>query len=72
VAPEIARRTSTAPSPIDQRRISKPISTEGSVIPGETEEDGLLRREYVLVGDTRAVEFNRAVDGMLSLLFFPL
>ncbi|TFY50358.1 hypothetical protein EVG20_g11565 [Dentipellis fragilis] len=39
------------------------LSTEGSIIPGETEEDGLLRREYVLVGDTRAVEFNRAVDG---------
>ena len=29
------------------------LSTEGSVIPGETEEDGLLRREYVLVGDTQ-------------------
>lgn len=41
----------------------KPLSTEGSVIPGETEEDGLLRREYVLVGDTRAVEFTRTVDG---------
>lgn len=40
-----------------------PLSTEGSIIPGETEEDGQLRREYVLVGDTRAVEFNRAVDG---------
>ncbi|THH10496.1 hypothetical protein EW146_g8351 [Bondarzewia mesenterica] len=34
--------------------------------PGETEEDGLLRREYVLVGDTRAVEFNRRVDGMTA------
>ena len=33
------------------------------MIPGETEEDGMLRREYVLVGDTRAVEFNRAIDG---------
>ena len=42
----------------------KPLSTEGSIIPGETEEDGLLRREYVLVGDTRAVEFNRTVDGL--------
>jgi serine/threonine-protein kinase ULK/ATG1 len=28
---------------------------EGSYIPGETEEDGILRREYVLVGDGRAV-----------------
>jgi serine/threonine-protein kinase ULK2 len=42
---------------------TKPLSTEGSIIPGETEEDGLLRREYVLVGDTRAVEFNRTIDG---------
>ena len=41
----------------------KPLSTEESIIPGETEEDGILRREYVLVGDTRAVEFNRTVDG---------
>ncbi|EPQ50543.1 hypothetical protein GLOTRDRAFT_50525, partial [Gloeophyllum trabeum ATCC 11539] len=40
----------------------RPLSTEGSQIPGETEEDGLLRREYVLVDDTRAVEFNRASD----------
>lgn len=41
----------------------KPLPPEESIIPGETEEDGLLRREYVLVGDTRAVEFNRTVDG---------
>lgn len=34
-----------------------------SFIPGETEEDGILRREYVLVGEPQAVEFNRAVDG---------
>ena len=47
----------------------KPLSTEESIIPGETEEDGLLRREYVLVGDTRAVEFNRTVDGWCSSLF---
>ncbi|KIY53836.1 other/ULK/ULK protein kinase [Fistulina hepatica ATCC 64428] len=40
----------------------RPLSTEQSIIPGETEEDGLLRREYVLVGDTRALEFNRAID----------
>lgn len=41
----------------------KPLSTEGSIIPGETEEDGILRREYVLVGDTRTLEFARTVDG---------
>ena len=48
------------------RKQLKPLETEGSFIPGETEEDGLLRREYVLVGDTRAVEFNRTVDGKSS------
>ena len=47
----------------DQRKVRRPLSAEGSFIPGETEEDGNLRREYVLVDDTRAVEFNRVVDG---------
>jgi serine/threonine-protein kinase ULK/ATG1 len=51
--------TSSRPSP---RAVPKPLSTEGSIIPGETEEDGRLRREYVLVNDPDAVEFNRAVD----------
>ena len=51
-----------SPFPVS-RPVLRPLSTEGSVIPGETEEDGLLRREYVLVGDTQAVEFNQAVDG---------
>jgi serine/threonine-protein kinase ULK2 len=48
--------------------LNRPLSTEGSVIPGETEEDGFLRREYVLVGDTRAVMFDRAVEGMTLLI----
>lgn len=43
----------------------RPLSPEGSFIPGETEEDGNLRREYVLVDDTRAVQFIQAVDGTL-------
>ena len=42
---------------------ARPLSTEASIIPGESDEDGLLRREYVMVGDTRAIEFNRTVDG---------
>ncbi|KAF8259755.1 other/ULK/ULK protein kinase [Lactarius quietus] len=50
----------------------RPLSTEGSIIPGETEEDGLLRREYVLVGDTQAVEFNRAVDEINAARRRPL
>ncbi|KAI0752666.1 kinase-like protein [Daedaleopsis nitida] len=44
----------------------KPLSPDTSLIPGETEEDGLLRREYVLVGDKQAVEINRAVDEITS------
>jgi serine/threonine-protein kinase ULK/ATG1 len=62
-APAVAHQTSyLTPFPVS-RPVLRPLSTEGSVIPGETEEDGLLRREYVLVGDTQAVEFNQAVDG---------
>jgi serine/threonine-protein kinase ULK2 len=58
--PVVERQISQAPSRLTS---SGPLSTDASVIPGETEEDGLLRREYVLVGDTHAVEFNRAIDG---------
>lgn len=52
--------------PPERPPMAGPLLTEGSIIPGESEEDGALRREYVLVGDTRAVEFNRAVDGKYS------
>jgi serine/threonine-protein kinase ULK/ATG1 len=48
------------------RSAPKQLSTEGSIIPGESEEDGIIRKEYVLVGDLRALEFNRAVDGTLD------
>lgn len=65
---EMARRPSLPSNSVERRHLSKPLSTEGSIIPGETEEDGMLRREYVLVGDTRAVEFNRAVDGEFKFL----
>jgi len=47
----------------DQRKAGRLLSGEKSSIPGETEEDGNLRKEYVIVDDTRAVEFNRVVDG---------
>ena len=40
----------------------KPLSPDTSLIPGETEEDGELRREYVMV-DPKTIEFSRAVDG---------
>ena len=61
--PAISRLPSTQPRTVERRPVVQPLSTEGSIIPGETEEDGELRREYVLVGDTRAVEIDRAVDG---------
>jgi hypothetical protein len=58
---------SPAPENREHRSPARPqnrrLSTEGSLIPGETEEDGKLRQEYVLVGDGRAVEFNKAIDG---------
>ena len=54
---------SRRPSFTTGRQNDRVLSTEVSYIPGETEEDGNLRREYVLVDNTRAVEFNRAVDG---------
>ncbi|KAF9001203.1 other/ULK/ULK protein kinase [Cyathus striatus] len=38
----------------------------------KAQEDGLLRKEYVLVGDTRAVEFNRAVDEITARPRRPL
>ncbi|KAG8719177.1 Serine/threonine-protein kinase [Ceratobasidium sp. 395] len=34
----------------------------GPGVPPEVDEDGVLRREYVLVEETNAVEFNRVVD----------
>lgn len=56
--PEQLRRVPTEPA----RR--RQLSTEASIIPGESEEDGLLRREYVMVGDNKTIEFGRTVDGM--------
>ncbi|KAH9997071.1 kinase-like protein [Russula vinacea] len=71
-APVVAHATSNLPSFPVSRPVLRPLSTEGSVIPGETEEDGLLRREYVLVGDTQAVEFNQAVDEINAARRRPL
>ncbi|KAI5828707.1 kinase-like protein [Schizophyllum commune Tattone D] len=61
-APDYQPPPSSQTSQTSQTSPTRPSEIEVSVIPGETEEDGLLRREYVLVGDTRALEFNRAVD----------
>ncbi|KAJ7201129.1 other/ULK/ULK protein kinase [Mycena pura] len=69
--PEKERRLSF-PTNQSPRRMARVLSTEGSIIPGETEEDGMLRREYVLVDDTRAVEFNRVVDELNTVTRRPL
>lgn len=71
-APEPTNTGADVPArpPLVKGRIApKPLSTEGSIIPGESEEDGLIRKEYVLVGDIRALEFTQAVDGMCHFLF---
>lgn len=49
-----------------RRRLPIPPLPETSVIPGETEEDGLLRHDYVMVGDIQAIEFNRKIDGEIT------
>jgi serine/threonine-protein kinase ULK2 len=61
--PDVMRRAISEPQSHDRQ-----LSTEASIIPGESEEDGLLRREYVMVGDNRAIEFGRTVDGELYFL----
>jgi serine/threonine-protein kinase ULK/ATG1 len=53
--------------PQSPRRRPRTLGAERSFIPGETEEDGLLRKEYVLVEDTRAVDVHRTVDGKQRL-----
>ncbi|TFK32395.1 other/ULK/ULK protein kinase [Crucibulum laeve] len=58
--------------PSQPRQLGKILTSEASIIPGETEEDGRLRREYVLVGDTRAVEFTRAIDELDAQTRRPL
>ncbi|CAK5278630.1 unnamed protein product [Mycena citricolor] len=70
-APPQARRPSF-PTNNSPKRIPRPLGAESSIIPGETEEDGKLRREYVMVGDTRAVEFNRVVDELKIVPRKPL
>lgn len=60
---EVAR---SPPQPFPQApavNVAAALGSDSVPIPGETEEDGILRREYVLVGDTRAVEINRTIDG---------
>jgi len=47
-----------SPPPPKKARIPELTASIG----GENDDDGLLRREYVLVGDTREIEFNRQVE----------
>ncbi|KZP16982.1 other/ULK/ULK protein kinase [Athelia psychrophila] len=69
--PEMPRQPSTHKSP-NRLPMVRPISPDGAPIPGETEEDGALRQEYVLVGDTKAIEFNQAVDEISAARRRPL
>ncbi|KIY72243.1 kinase-like protein [Cylindrobasidium torrendii FP15055 ss-10] len=48
------------PAPSQLARLQPGL--EVSVIPGESKEDSLDRREYVMVFEPQAVEFNRTVD----------
>lgn len=59
------RTISNAPVSEKEKAGPKLLAVEGSIIPGESEEDGLIRKEYVLI-DPRAVEFTRAVDELNS------
>lgn len=59
------RTTSNPPDPEKEKAGAKLLAAEGSIIPGESEEDGLIRKEYVLI-DPRTVEFTRAVDELNS------
>ncbi|KAI0342521.1 Pkinase-domain-containing protein [Trametopsis cervina] len=58
-SPHSPRVVSESPT-VSPRPLPKTSAQED--IPGETEEDGLLRREYVLVDEGQAVEFHKAVD----------
>lgn len=61
VSAESASPRLTASPASNTNPLPKPVTAE--VIPGETEEDGILRREYVLVDEGPAVEFHKKVDG---------
>ncbi|TCD65717.1 Serine/threonine-protein kinase [Steccherinum ochraceum] len=69
---EVPRSPARAAAAIRDDPVSKPASAQGSAIPGETDEDGMLRREYVLVDDRQAVEINRAVDEIHAARRRPL
>lgn len=62
VSAESASPRLTASPASNTKPLPKPATAE--VIPGETEEDGILRREYVLVDEGPAVEFHKKVDGV--------
>ncbi|KAL5520781.1 ATG1 [Sanghuangporus sanghuang] len=62
IAPEPVQVEPARKLTLEIRTKGKPLSTEASIIPGESEEDGKLRKEYVFVGDNQAIEFDRAVD----------
>ncbi|KIK33679.1 hypothetical protein CY34DRAFT_18220 [Suillus luteus UH-Slu-Lm8-n1] len=62
------RIASNPPDPEKEKVGPKLLVTEGSFIPGESEEDGLIRKEYVLI-DPHAVEFTRELNSARRLLW---
>ncbi|OSX57354.1 hypothetical protein POSPLADRAFT_1067833 [Postia placenta MAD-698-R-SB12] len=72
IPPEVLDPNAMIPASKFHFRRREPPPAEASVIPGESEEDGLLRREYVLVGDGKAVEMTKAVDEISNARRRPL
>jgi len=57
-SPPASPTIKSPPLPPQRARIPELTASIG----GENDDDGLLKREYVLVGDTREIEFNRQVE----------
>ena len=57
-SPSASPRIKPSPLPPQRARIPELTASTG----GEIDDDGLLKRDYVLVGDTREIEFNRQVE----------
>ncbi len=57
-SPSASPPIKSSPLPPQRARIPELTASIG----GENDDDGLLKRDYVLVGDTREIEFNRQVE----------
>lgn len=48
---------------------SRKTSGKSSPLLRSVDVEGVLKQDYVLVEDTRAVEFNRVADGTFDMVF---